>query len=239
MVNSQVPATIAKAPVRLAHIVLELESAVAPREQPETVHPRSEFCKSIACLSARAHLDSSDAFDVEDASEGQSAPAQDHGPTQGLLSRLAKLEGDLAQERAARERTFQFLLKHRSSDMQLSSSVHDNSLPHNIADQSASNYASQLFSGPTASAHSYTEHTAPAYDAQFYPHDLNLPAVHINCFTVDRKTLPACCRPDLRLTNGHWSADEANNLMAKVQRYFDGLASHCLSPCVMFHQCQD
>lgn len=186
---------------------------------------------------------SSDLFDIEDTSEGQqSLAAQTDVPVQDLLSRLTKLESDLAQERMTRERTFQFLLEHRSRDaldMQQSSnmfvaSIHNHSLAHNIADEHASSYAGQFSVGHSDSAQLYTEHAAPDYDAQLCDQNLSLPTVRINCFTADRKSLPACCHHDLMLTRGQWSADEGTNLMATVRRYFDGLASHCWSLCVNF-----
>ncbi|KAG9568711.1 hypothetical protein KCU71_g3447, partial [Aureobasidium melanogenum] len=180
-----------------------------------------------------------DFFDIEDTSEGQqSLAAQIDVPVQDLLSRLTKLESDLAQERRARERTFQFLLEHRSgdaSDMQQSSnmfvaSTHNHSLAHNIADEHASGYAGQFSVGHSDSAQLYTEHAAPDYDAQLCNQNLSLPTVRPNCFTADRRSLPACCHHDLMLTRGQWSADEGTNLMATVRRYFDGLASHY--PCL-------
>ncbi|KAH0042214.1 hypothetical protein KCU78_g820, partial [Aureobasidium melanogenum] len=180
-----------------------------------------------------------DLFDIEDTSEGQqSLAAQTDVPVQDLLSRLTKLESDLAQERMTRERTFQFLLEHRSGDaldMQKSSnmfvgSTHNHSLAHNIADEHASGYAGQFSVGHSDSAQLYTEHAAPNYNAQLCNQNLSLPTVRPNCFTADRKSLPACCHHDLMLTRGQWSADEGTNLMATVRRYFDGLASHY--PCL-------
>lgn len=191
--------------------------------------------QQISFYAARTHLTFSDPFDLEDMSEGHQT--QVDVPVKDLLSRLTKLESDLAQERMARERTFQFLLKHYSSDaldIQQSSNVfvastHNHSRAHNIANEHASGYANQLLAGHSDSAQLYAEHSATDYDAQFYNQDLSLPTVRINCFTADRKNLPACCHHDLMLTRGQWSADEGAHLMAKVRRYFDGPASHCWS----------